>query len=633
MHRAGSALLSLLAVAGLTAATGSAAGAAIDDDADRSPAQTALTWGPCEEDVDPAFECATLNVPLDYANPSGEQIGLALIRLPASPANRQGAVLFNPGGPGGSGYDYVANIGFAAQASMTGFDRFDLVGFDPRGVDRSNGLRCIDDPAVDATLYLDDTPDDQADEVALFTSELAFIAGCRVRYGDTLKFYSTENTARDMDEIRKALGDPQISFVGVSYGTYLGGVYATLFPDQVRAMVLDSAYEPTGDTEAQQYITQLVGFEDAFGNWAAWCEESSDCAFTAVDVGARWDALLTQLDVAPIKSDSGREVNQAVMERATTATLYSRDVWPLLASALVDAEQGDGTALLGIADNYNGRHDDGTFDTIFQSFPVIQCASGIAQRAPSDPTALLAEMQAAAPRFSRDVRIGDLRDRCRDLFLSGVTPIVPSYSGAAPIVVIGGTDDPATPFRWAEELNAMLGPSSRLVTFEGEGHGQILNNTCVTDIEAAVIASLQLPAAGTVCQPDPPVAQPTFWSQLPVPAGVGPPLDDPLIPAMLGLPETQYYSDAWLLTGDANAVVQEYQTALTGLGFTIFGVRDDIFPGVSVIQSAAPDATTGLVVLVIPTTAMASNEDLADLAELVPAGGTGLVVAAAFALQ
>jgi hypothetical protein len=129
-------------------------------------------------------------------------------------------------------------------------------------------------------------------------------------------------------------------------------------------------------------------------------------------------------------------------------------------------------------------------------------------------------------------------------------------------VVVGGTDDPATPFRWAEELDAMLGPSSQLVTFEGEGHGQILNNTCVTDIEAAVIASLQLPAEGTVCQPDPPVPQPSFWPQLPVPAGVGAPLDDPMVTLMLGLPETQYYSDVWSLTGDTATVVKLFRVMM-----------------------------------------------------------------------
>ena len=187
--------------------------------------------------------------------------------------------------------------------------RFDIVGFDPRGVDRSAGIDCIDDQAIDALLYADDTPDDAAEAAASVAQQKMFGDACRQVYGDTLRHYSTENTARDMDMIRAALGDEQLSYIGVSYGTYLGGVYATLFPERVRAMVLDSAYEPTGDSEYDQWVTQLAGFEQAFANWAAWCEEGTECAFTDVDVGARWDRLIASLEANPVKSDSGRPVN------------------------------------------------------------------------------------------------------------------------------------------------------------------------------------------------------------------------------------------------------------------------------------------------------------------------------------
>ena len=172
------------------------------------------------------------------------------------------------------------------------------------------GIKCVDDAFQDEHLYLDDTPDTPEEQQLLDEADQGFIDGCKANYGDTLKFYSTANTARDMDAIRAGLGDEQMSFLGISYGTYLGAVYATLFPDRVRAMVLDSAYEPNGDSVEEQYLTQLVGFEGAFNEWAKWCQDNTDCAFNASDVGARWDALLQQLDEAPLTGDDGRSGNQ-----------------------------------------------------------------------------------------------------------------------------------------------------------------------------------------------------------------------------------------------------------------------------------------------------------------------------------
>ena len=179
-------------------------------------------------------------------------------------------------------------------------------------------------------MYLDDTPDTPEEAQALDAVDDQFGAACQAKYGDTLRFYSTANTARDMDSIRAALGDEQISYIGISYGTYLGGVYARMFPERVRAMVLDSAFEPSGDSEFDQWATQLVGFEHAFDDWAAWCEEGNDCAFTAVDVGARWDALFDSLDANPITAADGRRVNQVVLETATIAAMYSKAEWPAL---------------------------------------------------------------------------------------------------------------------------------------------------------------------------------------------------------------------------------------------------------------------------------------------------------------
>ena len=259
---------------------------------------------------------------------------MALVRVPAT-GDRKGAVLLNPGGPGASAFDYVA-AGGTTYTHALGTQNFDFVGFDPRGVERSSGIRCVSDEFVDEHLYVDDTPDTPEEQALKDESQKGFVDACKEKYGDTLRFYSTANTARDMDAIREALGDDQLSYLGISYGTYLGATYATMFPDRVRSMVLDSVVETNGDTTQQAYETQLVGFEGAFANWSKWCEGDATCGFNTADVDARWDALKQQLDDAPIKGADGRIANNATMERATVAALYSESDWRVLGEALAD---------------------------------------------------------------------------------------------------------------------------------------------------------------------------------------------------------------------------------------------------------------------------------------------------------
>lgn len=571
--------------AGVTA-TDRQASSATDDTApgttdpstpDSTPATGAgsLDWGKCADEAatDEALECATLTVPLDYQNPTGDTIDLALVRAPAT-GDRKGAVLFNPGGPGGSGFDFIAMNGTGIQAQM-GLGDFDMVGFDPRGVDRSNGIRCVDDAFVEQHLYLDDTPDTPEEQALLDNADQGFVDGCKARYGDTLQYYSTANTARDMDTIREAMGDDQISYLGISYGTYLGAVYATLFPDRVRAMVLDSAYEPNGDTVEQQYLTQLVGFEGAFDDWARWCQDDPQCAFHADDVGARWDALRQQLDDAPLTSADGRTINQSTMDVATSAAMYSESAWPALADALARAENGDGAALLAMADDYKGRNADGTFDTLFQSIGIIECASGIEQEPPSDPEALLAMIKEQAPRWGRDVTLDDLTDvtgQCSDL-MPDQSVVELDYQGDGPVVVIGGTNDPATPIRWAQEMVQEMGPNARLVTFTGEGHGQLLASTCVTDAEAAALIDLTLPDEGTVCDPDPTVEKPAWWDDLPTVDG-STAEQLPAVLAALGLSDTLGYGETLVTDDDIDTADAKWAKALADAGFTDLGTQD-----------------------------------------------------------
>ena len=535
--------------------------------------ESSLAWEACDDPsaLDPSLECTTLTVPLDYADPEGDTVDLALIRVPAS-GTRVGAVLTNPGGPGGSGFDFVANAGSTIQLTL-GLEGFDIVGFDPRGVDRSGGLRCLTDAELDANAYLDPTPETPEEQAALDASNTAFETGCTTKFGDTLRLYSTDNTARDMDSIRAAMGDEQISFLGISYGTYLGGVYATLFPDRVRAMVLDSAYAPEGDTVEQQYSTQLVGFEEAFDDWATWCENTPDeCSFSSADVGAAWDELLVQLDESPVTHTDGRQANQAVMGTATIAALYSRATWPQLALAFSTVQAGDATALFTLADGYIGRAPDGTYSTRQQSQSIIDCASGFENTPPEDPEALLARLQELAPRFGGLLTVDDLAGdgtgAC-DTLMPNVEPIEVAFTGDAPVVVVGGTNDPATPIRWAEELTAAMGPNARLVTYTGEGHGFVLAAQCVNEVEGAVLASLELPDAGTQCDPDPEVERPEWWDTIVTPEGVSDPIDSPALLGALGLGPSIAFGEVRDTELDVDSALGAYDDTLTTAGFTL----------------------------------------------------------------
>lgn len=603
-------------------------------DATQGPSAT-LEWSACDDDAisDESLECATLEVPLDHDDPqgdgpSGETIEIALVRLPAS-TERVGAILFNPGGPGGSGVDFLAS-GASTVSATLGLEGFDLIGFDPRGVDRSSGIRCLTDAEQDRYAYLDDTPDTPEAAALLEESETAFETACVEEYGERLTEFSTENTARDMDLIRAALGDDQLSYVGISYGSYLGAVYATLFPERVRSMVLDSAFEPNGDSIEQQYSTQLVGFESAFENWAAWCDDPvSGCAFRldGVDVAEAWDRLAEQLDAAPVAATDGRSGNRVVMTMATIASLYSERSWPVLGAALASVrDDADPDGLFALADDFEGRSPDGTWTTIGQAGPVIRCASGITPQRPDDPTALFERLVELGPRFSVGLDVEDLTDDSCERLVGPVTPPTLSFTGEAPIVVIGGLNDPATPFRWAEELTASMGPSARLVTYTGEGHGFILTASCIDAIYTDVLVDLALPDADTVCEPDPDYPEPSWWDTLPVPEGVGAPIIDPLIASALGVTPSTGWLESRSTALEPDGVLDAYRDALDGAGIAEVAQQEPL-PGV--LQRIYLIDGEVLSVIAIGPDALADPElGLESVVGVVPDGETLVVLLA-----
>lgn len=597
------------------------------------PPAASLDWKPCA-DVDaagPELECAWVAVPLDHADPAGETIDISLARVPAlDPGARRGSILFNPGGPGGSGVELIANAGtfFQELLGEDVADHFDLVGFDPRGVGRSAPVECVDDTWLNEHLYADDSPDTAAEEALLEEAETGFARACETEYGERLALFSTEATARDMDLLRAAVGDEQLTYYGASYGTYLGAVYATLFPDRVRAFLLDAAFDPTGESAFDVVLTQTVGFEEAFDDWASWCDTESVCAFAPSDgspTAERWDALVAATDDAPVPAADGREADDGVVVQATKSALYSRGLWPRLALALAEAEDGDGAGVLALTDDYYGRSDDGTFDNSQQAFQIITCASGISSTPPADAEAAAEQLRTEAPRFGADATAESFEedDSCTEL-TGAVEPFVIDYRGTGPVVVVGGLNDPATPYRWSEKMVAAMGPSAVLVTYDGAGHTALGSSRCVTAIAGSLFAEASPPEPGITCSEDPPVPRPDWFDALPQVDGVTP-VDLQGNEGALGLTPTLLYAEALGTSlGTADAVAR-YDEALAAAGFESVGSEPLPDTAGSTRQAVyfGPEGEL-LVVLVLDAEAIADVfGDQADfLAEFVPAGET-----------
>jgi pimeloyl-ACP methyl ester carboxylesterase len=527
-----------------------------------------LEWAACkgEDAPETPFECATLTAPLDYENVKGETIEIAMIRIPASEGKAKGVVLTNPGGPGQSGFDSLANDG-EYDVSKLGLYEFDYVSFDPRGVDRSNGLKCYSDKELDITMMTDWTPDTDAEKKVVEEAE-KIGDGCTDKYGGNLRHFSTENTARDMDLMRESMGFKKINFLGYSYGTYLGGVYATLFPANVEAMVLDSAFDPAGDTAEEDALTQAVGFNETYNRFGAWCEDNDKCAFTTSDFNADWLELAKELDKNSIVTKSGRFVNHEVLDTATIQAFYSESSWPTLAKALQNARDGKGAGLLALADEYNGRDKKGRYTTSSNSKPIIECASGIVNKGFKNPAKMLKTAKEKAPWYYRNAEKSWFEESNCGKPFSDAELIALKYSGNAPIVVVGGKKDAATPFRWSEKMSKNL-KGSVLVSFTGEGHTSVGSNVCTSKVARKVFVDKELPAVGKECGVDVPLAEPSWWDS--ATRGIsGTALSKEVLDSLLGINSAEMFLEYRSFAGDPNAAFAQLSKRLQRNGFSYF---------------------------------------------------------------
>ncbi|MFF9725678.1 alpha/beta hydrolase [Streptomyces gardneri] len=417
------------------------------------------------------FQCATLLAPLDYAKPDGGDVELAVSRIRATgPGKRLGSLLVNPGGPGGSAVGYLegyAGIGYPAPVRA----RYDMVAVDPRGVARSEPVECLTGPRMDAYTQVDQTPDDMAETNALSAAFKEFAAGCQKRSGKVLPHVSTVETARDMDILRAVLGDEKLSYVGASYGTFLGATYAELFPGRVGRLVLDGAMDPSLSA-LELNRDQTAGFETAFRAFAADCVRKQDCPLGTESAAAAGEALrafFRDVDEKPVPTGESRELGESLATTGVIAAMYDEGAWPQLREALTRAIGGEGSGLLALADSYYEREADGTYANLMYANAAVNCLDlPAAYAGPADAEKAVPSFEKASPVFGEGLAWAALNCTYWPMRPTG-SPHRITADGAAPILVVGTTRDPATPYKWARSLAAQLS-SGTLLTYEGDGH-------------------------------------------------------------------------------------------------------------------------------------------------------------------
>ncbi|MGW8378619.1 alpha/beta hydrolase [Streptomyces sp. ODS28] len=460
-----------------------------------------LSWRDCGTE---GFQCATLKAPLDYGNPQPDKdLKLAVTRKKADGGGgkKLGSLMVNPGGPGGSAVEYVqqaAGIGYPPQVRQ----RYDIVGMDPRGVARSAPpVKCLSDKEMDAFTQADQTPDDKGEENKLVTSFKDFAKGCEKRSGDLLAHVSTKEAARDMDVLRAVLGDKKLNYTGASYGTFLGATYAGLFPQRSGRLVLDGAMDPSLPAERVNR-DQTGGFELAFQSFAKDCVKRKNCPLgtkNVADAGKRLNAFFKKLDAKPVATGESRKLTESLATTGVIRAMYDEGSWGGLRTALAKAQKGNGSQLLSLADEYYERDPDGSYGNIMYANPAVNCLDlPPAFKGPKDVEKAVPAFEKASPVFGRGFAWAALNCGYWKQKPAGETHRI-AAKGADPILVVGTTRDPATPYSWARGLAGQLS-SARLLTYEGDGHTAYLRaGPCINDAVDSYLLTGRSPKDGTRC--------------------------------------------------------------------------------------------------------------------------------------
>lgn len=441
-----------------------------------APDPPTLTWTPCRG----VMECATLPVPLDWADPAGPGLDVALARRPAlDPDARIGSVIFNPGGPGASGLDQL-EVGPPVSDEVA--RRFDLVSWDPRGVGETSPLAC--DDVVDPWFGTDAAPDDDGERADMERRAEELADDCASRDSALIAHIGTDQTIRDLDQIRRALGDERLNYVGSSYGTYIGQLYAEAYPDEVRAMVLDGIVDPSLDL-AGLSTDQAGAFERQLDRMLGTCPRTCPD-----DPYGTYDELAAAVEGQPIPSRDGTPLDSGALSGAAVIAGYSPALWSTFQRGLAEAEGGDGTLLARLA---------ATHADLAATAPylAVLCADWETLDHPDQYADLAAELGAEAPRLGATLGFEYLP--CAywpDVSWRDPAPV--TAANAPPILLVATTNDPATPIHQARHVAQNL-ESAVLMTRDGDAHGALGQDRCIDGAVTAYLVDLSLPPADTTC--------------------------------------------------------------------------------------------------------------------------------------
>ena len=507
---AGLFLATVLTVSGCTVPTFAPDGSGEDKPAaNGSTAPNGTDWQSCSDvpeqlvgrgAANMTYDCATVSVPEDWNNKgAGGTYDISVIRIRSkTQKNRIGSLLINPGGPGGSGVDTAVYLSYGEAlgglpSEIT--DQFDIIGFDPRGVGRSDPIKCISDTDQDASFAATPDPVSQQAFDAYVALNKKIATGCGAKYGDKLVTFSTVQAAKDMDAIRTAVGDEKMTYLGFSYGTLLGATYAQEFPTNIRALVLDGAVDPT-QSYVQGSESQAKGFERAFTNFSNWCKATPAKCPIAPDARKAVTDAMTAAEKNPVPYSDGRKATSGWIFLAVISSLYTESGWTTLAEAVAALKEGNAKGIFTLADQYAERKPDGTYSNLFDANLAVNCADTKDAPSVDEVRKLQGEWRKKYPLFGASLAVGMLP--CT--FWPGDRDPYPAGKavGAPPIVVVGTTGDPATPYENTADLATMLGVG-HVLTWEGEGHTAYPSTPCIVQAVDKYLIDLQVPQEGLRC--------------------------------------------------------------------------------------------------------------------------------------
>ncbi len=461
-----------------------------------------LAWKACGD----SLECATLSVPVDWSQPAGPHVALAVARRPAKDQrHRLGSLIINYGGPGDPGTQALRAGSGDVPAAIR--QRFDLVSFDPRGTGASRPISCVDDATYDRVLAQDPTPNSPDQLLSFYNGTngpVDLVQACIDKQGAWLAQVGTRNTVRDLEALRVAIGEPKLTFLGYSYGTVMGAVYAQMYPDRVRAMVLDGAVN-LSSSAASELHDNAAGFEQALDAFLADCAARTSCPFHrhgnprgALDQLRQQFESGTQLPVG-----DGRQAGATLFYLALASGLYDRATgWPFLAKALADAGAGSGSGLAALADQLSGRGPDGHFDDLQEALATIRCDDR------HDPLVSFSDFQATYAQYSQQFPIFGAFLASSPLGCDPRLPAPPAteqvgdvrVNTAPPILIVGTTGDPATPYTGALDLQQRLKGSQLLTLVSTEHAGYAKGIACIDQTVDRYLLGRVLPPPGQRCR-------------------------------------------------------------------------------------------------------------------------------------